>query len=61
MIYMLFVLVVCGVLVYLVNQLIPMDAKFKMVFNCLIGLLLLWWVLSLFGLVPAGRFNTFPN
>lgn len=53
MIYLLFILVVCGVVVYLVNNLIPMDSRFRLVINCLIGLILLWYVLSFFGMVPA--------
>lgn len=58
MFYLLFVLVVCGVIVYLVNNLIPLPSQFKMVINCLVGLILLWYVLSFFGLlgpIPVGR------
>lgn len=61
MINVLFILVVAGVLLYLVNNLIPMDGKVKLVINCLVGLMLLWWVLGLFGLVPAGSPDTFPT
>lgn len=55
---LLFVVIVCGVIVYLVNNLIPMDPRFKMVLNCLIGLILLWYVLNFFGLIggfPQGH------
>jgi hypothetical protein len=56
MINLLVVLVVVGVLVYLFNSLIPMDARFKMVLNALIGLFLFLYILSAFGLftLPAG-------
>jgi hypothetical protein len=62
MIGLLFLVVVCGVLVYLVNNLVPMDGKFKLVFNCIIGLILLYYVLSFFGLVsPAPGFGAYPG
>ncbi len=60
MIELIFVLIVLGVVVYLINTLIPMDARFKTVINCIIGLLLLWYVLSFFGFVgaiPQGHFR----
>ena len=34
------VLVIAGVLLYLLNTLVPMDARFKTVINCLVGLIL---------------------
>lgn len=42
------VLAIVGVIVYLFNVLIPMDARFKTVINALIGLLLFLWILSTF-------------
>jgi len=53
MIGLIIVLVVVGVLVYLLNALVPMDAKFKLVINALIGLCLFFYVLSVFGVLPA--------
>lgn len=53
MIQLLFALVVFGVIVYLINNLLPIDPKFKLVINCVIGLILLWWVLSFFGLMTG--------
>jgi hypothetical protein len=49
----LFWLVVIGATWLLANRLIPMDAKFKMVLNVVGGLILLWWVLHLFGFMPS--------
>jgi hypothetical protein len=46
--------VVVGVVLYLVNALIPMDPKVKMVLNAVVGLLLLIWFLSFVGLLPGG-------
>jgi cation transporter-like permease len=48
------VLIIAGVVVYLVNNLIPMDPKFKMVVNAIIAIALLLWVLQEFGLL-GGR------
>lgn len=57
MIGLLVVIVVAGVIVYLLNNLIPMDPKFRMVANVLIGLFLFLYVLDAFGLfsLPAMR------
>lgn len=46
LISLLIVLVVVGVLVYLLNVLVPMDARFKIAINCLIGLVLFLWVVN---------------
>lgn len=55
--------VIAGIVVWLVNALVPMDPKFKMVFNAIVGIALLLWVLYDFGLLagpvpgrPLGRF-----
>lgn len=56
MVYLIFMLVVLGVVVYLINNLLPIDPKFKMVINCIIGLILLWYVLSFFGLLGPAPF-----
>ena len=50
MIGLLVVLAIAGVVVWLFNYLIPMDPKFKMVINVLIGLFLFLYVLDAFGL-----------
>jgi hypothetical protein len=50
MIGLLVVLVVAGVIVYLINALIPMDSRFKLVVNVLIGLFLFLYLLQAFGL-----------
>jgi hypothetical protein len=52
------VLVVAGVVVYLLNTLVPMDPRFKTAINAAIGLALFIWVVSIFfpG-VFGGSFN----
>lgn len=54
MIGILVVLVIAGVLLYLLNSLIPMDARFKMVINVLVGLFLFLYVLSVLGVWHGG-------
>jgi hypothetical protein len=51
------VLVVAGVVVWLLNALVPMDPKFKMVVNAVIGVALFLYVLSAFGLIGAVDFG----
>jgi hypothetical protein len=43
------VLIIIGVALYLVNNLIPMDAKIKMIINVVIVIAVLLWLLSVFG------------
>ena len=51
MIGLLVVLVVVGVLVYIFNAIVPLDPKFRLVLNALVGLLLFLYVLQAFGLI----------
>jgi len=45
----LIVLVVAGVLLYLVNNYIPMDGKIKSILNVVVVIVLIVWLLKLFG------------
>jgi len=54
MVQLLVMVVIAGVIVWLVNALVPMDPKFKMVFNAIVGIALLLWVLYAFGLGAPG-------
>lgn len=54
MISILVALVVAGVVLYLFNALIPMDARFKMVINALVGLFLFLYVLHVLGIWSGG-------
>ncbi len=57
MITILVTIIVVGVILWLVNFLIPMDAKFKTVLNVLAGVFLLIWLLYEFGLIGGSMPN----
>jgi hypothetical protein len=46
----LIVLVVAGVLLWLVNTYIPMDHKIKSIFNVVVVVIVVVWLLKVFGL-----------
>jgi hypothetical protein len=46
----LIVLIVAGVLLWLVNSLIPMDGKIKNIFNIVVVLVVIVWLLKVFGI-----------
>jgi len=46
----LIVLIVAGVLLWLVNSYIPMDGKIKTIFNVVVIIVLIIWLLKVFGL-----------
>lgn len=47
------VLVVVGVILYLVNQFIPMDGKIKNILNIVIVIVLIIWLLKALGLFAS--------
>lgn len=46
------VLIVIGVLLYLVNNYVPMDAKIKQILNAVVVIAVVLWLLAVFGLLP---------
>jgi hypothetical protein len=44
------VIVIVGILLYLINQFIPMDAKIKKILNIVVVIALIIWLLNAFGL-----------
>ena len=46
---LLITLIVVGVLLWLVNTYIPMDAKIKMIINIVVVILVVIWLLRVFG------------
>lgn len=53
------VLVVVGVLLWLINRLIPMQRSIKQLLNIVVIVCVVLWLLSSFGIVP-GFSNLFP-
>jgi len=49
------VLIVVGVLLWLVNNYIPMDSKIKGILNAVVVILVVLWLLQAFGLLGALR------
>ena len=47
----LIVLIVAGVLLYLVNNYIPMDHKIKTILNIVVVIVVIVWLLKLFGVL----------
>lgn len=47
------VLVVVGVLLWLVNKYIPMEARIKQILNIVVLIVVILWLLSVFGILPA--------
>jgi hypothetical protein len=45
------VLVVVGVVLYLVNRIIPMDAKIKLIINWLVVIVVIIWLLKISGIL----------
>ena len=48
-------LVVVGVLLWLVNNYIPMDGKIKNILNAIVVIVVVLWLLQAFGLIGAIR------
>ena len=47
------VLVVVGVLLWLINNYVPMDSKIKSILNVVVVILVIIWLLQAFGLLGA--------
>jgi len=46
-------LIVVGVLLWLVNAYVPMDAKIKNILNIVVVIVVVLWLLAVFGVLPA--------
>ena len=53
LIHLLIVLIVVGVLLWLVNRSIPMDHKIKSILNGVVVIVVILWLLSVFGLFSS--------
>lgn len=54
--YVLIVLIIIGVILYLIERLLPMDAGIKLIIRAVVIIAVLLWLLSLF--VPGMNWNT---
>jgi hypothetical protein len=52
------VLIIVGVILYLVNTLIPMDPKIKTIINVVVVVCVCLWLLSVFGLLGGSAIGT---
>lgn len=46
------VLVLVGIVLWLINTYIPMAGAIKAILNIFVIIVVVWWLLSIFGLVP---------
>ena len=51
-------LIVVGVLLWLVNTYIPMDGKIKQILNIVVVIVVVLWLLSVFGILGHGEIHT---
>jgi hypothetical protein len=51
LLYIIAVLIVVGVLLWLVNNYIPMDSKIKSILNAVVVIVVVIWLLQAFGLL----------
>jgi hypothetical protein len=47
------ILVVIGVILYLINNYIPMDRKIKSILNIVVVIFVIIWLLSVFGVIGS--------
>jgi hypothetical protein len=50
-----FILIVVGVLLWLINTYIPMDGKIKRILNIVVVIVVVLWLLNVFGLFSSMR------
>jgi hypothetical protein len=54
LLHVVLVLIVIGVLLWLVNNFIPMESSIKSLLNIVVFIAVVFWLLSAFGLVNSG-------
>lgn len=50
---LIFVIVLVGVALWAINSFIPMDGKIKRILNIVVVVVLVLWLLYIFGILPA--------
>lgn len=47
------ILVIVGVILFLVNKYVPMDAKIKTILNWAVVIIVIFWLLNVFGVLDS--------
>lgn len=55
------VIIVSGVLLYLVERYVPMDAMFKRILSCVVVFAVVLWLLTALGIINAIKSITIPR
>jgi len=53
LIHLIIVLVVVGLILWMINRYIPMEARIKSILNVVVIIVVILWLLSVFGILPA--------
>ncbi len=53
LIHLIIILVVVGVILWLVNNYIPMDRRIKSILNIVVVIVVILWLLSVFGVIGS--------
>ncbi len=53
LVHVIIVLIVVGILLWLVNNYIPMDGKIKSILNTVVVIFVILWLLQAFGIIGA--------
>ena len=53
LVHVIIVLIVVGILLWLVNNYIPMDGKIKSILNAVVVIFVILWLLQAFGIIGA--------
>ena len=53
LVHVVIVLIVVGILLWLVNNYIPMDGKIKSILNAVVVIFVILWLLQAFGIIGA--------
>lgn len=53
LIHVIIVLIVVGVLLWLINNYVPMDGKIKSILNAVVVIVVILWLLQAFGLLAG--------
>lgn len=53
MIHVLIVVMIVGIVLWMINAYVPMQSNVKQILNVVVILLLLFWLLGVFNVIPA--------